>query len=181
MWCCVCVYKSTHYLLFGQQQEGVLEVVREALCHPPTTPLKDHLGTKTHSRTQTEQEDSPETARDTKTKEQTGDGVAREAMVAGSVEHLYLHNLLCRMEAKPFSVEIFGTSRLCGRTFVTLMGLVATYLLMLLQLRPYLDSPQPRSSQNNSDDDSDLFKCFSAMKFSVRSDLYTFWSNVSSK
>nr|XP_053648420.1 uncharacterized protein LOC128699698 [Cherax quadricarinatus] len=51
---------------------------------------------------------------------------------------------------------------LCGGTFVSCMGLVSTYLVVLLQLRPYLDRT---IVQATADDDSNLFACFKKMWF----------------
>ncbi|KAK7067986.1 hypothetical protein SK128_016368 [Halocaridina rubra] len=52
------------------------------------------------------------------------------------VDFVGLHRLLSRMEAKPMFIQVWGSDKLCINTFVKQMGLVVTYLVVLLQLGP---------------------------------------------
>ncbi|XP_069955413.1 uncharacterized protein [Cherax quadricarinatus] len=139
--------------------EALVEAAREVLCRPQTSEATHKSTFRGHSQTmsQTDYRGGNETTKDREAADQEG-----ERGVEGASGHLYLHNLLCRMEARPLVIQVWGNSRLCGGTFVSCMGLVSTYLVVLLQLRPYLDRT---IVQATADDDSNLFACFKKMWF----------------
>nr|XP_045617830.1 uncharacterized protein LOC123770200 [Procambarus clarkii] len=136
-------------------QEGVLEAVRDVLCGRRTSAF--HALTAHHTGLMPQ-------ATTKSLLDQKNDAGMR--IDIGGLEHLGLHNLLCRMESKPLCVLTWGTSRLSGRTFVSCMGIVTTFLVVLLQLRPYLNQNQPTTTTwFGPFDDSNLFCCFRTMKF----------------
>ncbi|XP_037784077.1 uncharacterized protein LOC119580171 [Penaeus monodon] len=135
---------------FLQERDNVVAAVRERLCRPPSHSAKEDEGVtlkilhNTAVKITTEGDEESEAEEEHKT--------------TSSVDVQCLHHLLSHMESRPLVVKIWGRGILCTRTYMRCLGIVATYLVILLQLRP--------QNQTGAEDERDLgiIQCFNSIK-----------------
>ncbi|XP_068207396.1 myb-like protein X [Palaemon carinicauda] len=84
-----------------------------------------------------------------------------ESTEIGPLGRLCLQRFMCHLEEFPFSADVWGAHPLSASSYVTCLGIVVTYLLMLLQLQPILSDDGGDQDLDNLLNDQGIFQCFS--------------------
>ncbi|XP_064081916.1 uncharacterized protein LOC135198276, partial [Macrobrachium nipponense] len=86
----------------------------------------------------------------------------KESTKTGPLDRLCLERFLCHLEEFPFSADVWGAHPLGASSYVTCLGIVVTYLLMLLQLQPILsDASADQDLDSLLENDQGIFECLS--------------------
>ncbi|XP_066951230.1 uncharacterized protein [Macrobrachium rosenbergii] len=86
----------------------------------------------------------------------------KESTKTGPLDRLCLERFMCHLEEFQFSADVWGAHPLGASSYVTCLGIVVTYLLMLLQLQPILSNASADLDTNSLlENDEGIFECLS--------------------